>query len=99
MNEIEQVLDKNSASYRCLSKRGGVYELYHVSTFKGHRKARNGEDHLVTVEVWDAGPNQNNHRYFVEVRDEDAGTTATGNPESTIERALDMTHWAELDAK
>lgn len=104
MNEVEQVLDKNSGSYRCLAQ-WGISELYQVSTFKGYREAKNGALHSVTIEIWDAGPNPempsaarpSNHRFLVKVKDEETGTTATGNPAPTIEQALETTHWAELD--
>lgn len=105
MNEVEQILDKNSRSYRCLAQWAGVAELYHVSIFKGYRQSQRGEIHPVTIEIWDAGPNPempnaarpSDHRYFVKAKDEATGATATGKPAPTVEQALDITNWAELD--
>lgn len=73
-------------------------EMYHVTTFKGHRENALGETWRVTVEVWDAGPDSSHGlRYTVKASDE-KGRKATGNGDKDLGIALMGVHWSNLDA-
>lgn len=81
-----------------LKKVDGVFETYHVlSTFKFHRKVKDGNVQTVTVEVLDAGPNSKQDLRYHCFATADDGRTATGNPDSSIEYALMNMHWEHLD--
>jgi hypothetical protein len=69
--------------------------MYQVSTFRMYRKPKGGEVQKLTVEVWDAGP-QEPSRYHVIATTED-GREASGNPGSTIQEAIAFVHWSDLD--
>lgn len=81
-----------------LKKVDGVYETYQViSTFQFFRKAKNGNNQTVTVEIFDAGQNSDPHfRYHCSAISDD-GRSATCNPDSSIENALSCMHWEHLD--
>lgn len=76
----------------------GVYDTYQIiSKFQFHRRAKNGESQIVTVEILDAGPNSNKHyRYHCFARAND-GRIAAGNPDSSVQNALSCMHWEYLD--
>ena len=73
----------------------GVFEIYQVSTFRMYRKPKGGGVQELTVEVWDAGP-QEPSRYHVIATTED-GREASGNAGSTIQEAIAFVHWGDLD--
>jgi hypothetical protein len=77
-------------------KSAGLFEAYRGTTFKGHRDAADGGTRLVTIEVWDAGPGAEGARYHVVAADE-RGRTATGTPADSIEVALAVVRWGDLD--
>lgn len=72
-------------------------EIYHVLKFRCHRQTGNGESQAVILEVSDAGPDAlREYRYnCVAVTEE--GHFATGNGGPTLELALSVVHWNELD--
>ena len=76
----------------------GVFEAYQViSRFMLYRHAENENVQEISVELLDAGPTARpGMRYHFFARTDD-GRTATGNPDSTIEGALDNVHWEHLD--
>ena len=74
----------------------GLYEAYHVTTFKGYREAKDGGAWGVTVEVFDAGPGARGDRYHA-VATDDRGRRATGDPSDSLDAALAAVHWGELD--
>lgn len=81
-----------------LKKSAGIFELYHVTTFRGYRHAKNGEDHKVRIEVWDRGGRIDPHlRFHLMAVDEDNGKQATGNADKSVREALVFTHWFDLD--
>ena len=68
-----------------------------VGTYRAERTPPGGgSSFAVTITVWDAGPGAGIYRYSVEAR-ADGGRVATGNPERTIEAALSLVHWQDLD--
>ena len=79
-----------------LKKLAGIFEAYHVTTFKCYRHAKSGGDQEVTVTITDAGPDNTYTRYHVEARTAD-GRAASGNGAATVQNALAMVHWPELD--
>ncbi len=81
-----------------LGKVSGVFEAYKVvSRFTLHRHAGENKVQTITVEVLDAGSAvRTDMRYHVFAQSDD-GRTAGGNPDSTIEAALDNVHWEHLD--
>lgn len=81
-----------------LKSRVGLTEAYHVTTFKGYRKSgpQVGDIQEVTVEIWDAGPERRASRYMILAVSE-GGKVASGNPVDSIETALALVHWADLD--
>ncbi len=74
----------------------GAATMAHVTTFKGYRKNKLGEEWLVTVEVRDYGPSSNEQRYFIVATDA-VGRVATGNGDDRFDFALQGVHWHDLD--
>ncbi len=56
-------------------------EAYHVTTFQVVREDKQGNSHLVTVEVLDAGDGQEHSRYMAVARS-DNGKAASGSAAS-----------------
>lgn len=81
-----------------LKKVADFSELYQRTTFEGCRKGKDGTPQEVEVSIFDAGSNVAlpENRYYCEARSED-GKTATGNTASSIDMALHVVHWDELD--
>ncbi len=73
----------------------GFFEVYEKSTFQCYRKKKSGDVQTVTVEILDAGPEDQARYHCVATGDD--GSTATGNPASTIEVVLATLHWGDLD--
>lgn len=86
-------MDEQKAIRETLRSSGRIDELCEVRTFVGYR---NG--HRVTVRVLDLGPNCSapEQRYFVEAEQDD-GKRATGNNAPTLEEAICIVHWQDLD--
>ena len=72
---------------------GEIEELYEVQTFTGFRNKRR-----VIVSLLDLGPNCDKPqlRFVCKVEQED-GKKATGNNAATIDEAIAIVHWSELD--
>jgi hypothetical protein len=89
----------NQAIIGRLKKVTGSYEVHHKTSFQCFRRAKDGSDQDVTVEIWDAGPDVNpNLRYTCVAKAVD-GRSATGNPDFSIDAVLTHVHWSELDAE
>lgn len=73
----------------------GFYEVYHKTTFKCYRRAKDGDPQEVTVEILDAGP-EVNKRFHCKATSKD-GKRASGNPGATIGDVLYTLHWQDLD--
>jgi hypothetical protein len=72
------------------------FEVYEKSTFQCYRNKKTGGVQKVTVEILDAGSDDENRYHCIATGDD--GSTATGNPASTIEIVLATVHWGELDS-
>lgn len=81
-----------------IKKLTGAFEAYYrIASFKCYRYSKGGKVQEVVIDLYDAGPSVSpSLRYSVEVNSDD-GRSATGNPDSSIELALDHVHWHELD--
>ena len=73
-----------------------ISEAYHVTTFECVREARDGSPRIVTVEIHDAGEGVDYSRYAAVVRSDD-GRAASGNRADSVEAALSIVHWHDLD--
>lgn len=74
------------------------HEVHHVTTFRGYRTTSTGESQLVIVDILDLGPDARDFRYSCHALTED-GRFATGNPADSIDHALSIVHWDDLDKK
>lgn len=72
------------------------FEVYEVHSFEGYRQAADGSNQEVNVKILDMGPDAGDQRYSVEAISED-GKIARGNPARTVDEAIAITHWTELD--
>ncbi len=79
-----------------LKKHADFSEVWQKTTFEGCREDKKGNPQKVEVDVFDAGPNRPEHRFYCIARSED-GKMATGNPESSIDMAILGVHWINLD--
>jgi hypothetical protein len=95
--DIDEFLDENGQISKTMRSLGKVFETYHVTRFQGYRKAANGEDRKVSIEILDAGPNQPTTRYTAIVTDLENRRYATGNGAGSVDQALMIIHWADLD--
>lgn len=81
---------------RRLEEDAGMFEIVKVTTFRGYRKNKAGENIEITVKVLDAGEDAGAARYAVEAYSED-GKEAGGNEAETLEEAIPIAHWNKLD--
>ena len=74
-----------------------IFDLSHVTQFKGYRTMRDDSVHPITVEVLDTvlGP----VRYHVTATDDKTGAVASGNGGDKLETALLVLHWWDLEPK
>ena len=79
-----------------LKRASGAFEVYHRTEYTLYRERKGGGVQEVLVEILDAGPSKQHTRYHVHARSEN-GATATGNPAESIEVALAIVHWGNLD--
>lgn len=78
-----------------LRQEGNFFELYHVTTFTGYRRRKQGDVQEVEITILDArdtGP----VRYQVSAKDED-GREASGNGGDSLTEAIGTMHWGDLD--
>jgi len=87
--EIDEMLEM-------VKKASGAAELYHVTTFRGYRPDEKGNQREITIEVLDMGPGHLAGRYTI-VAEDKQGRTATGNGDDSLDVALHIVHWDELD--
>ena len=75
----------------------GRPEVYQKTEFQCYRTRKDGSVQDVTVTIHDAGMNSPaDLRYHVQAEADD-GAKATGNPGNSIEVALSIVHWGNLD--
>lgn len=79
-----------------LKKDAGFFEIYHKTSFWGYRRNANGETQEVSVDILDMGSEAGDSRYSCVANTND-GKTATGNPASSIDVAISIVHWRDLD--
>ena len=81
-----------------IEQAGSLDEAYLVTTVKGYRRDERDIPQLITVEIWDAGPapGRNPARYMVLARD-DWGREAIGEAAATVEEAIALVPWGDLD--
>lgn len=77
---------------------GGMAEVWHeVERFDCYRETGRGGARKVTVRVIKQVGHKDGHtRYMIDATSED-GKRATGNAQETIDLAIQLTHWGELD--
>ena len=72
-------------------------EIYRKIDFVSYREARDGRHQKVVITILDAGENAPaGLRYHCVARSED-GKQASGNSSESLESALAMVHWGNLD--
>jgi hypothetical protein len=74
----------------------GFLEVYEEHTFRCRRHDKNGNLQKVTLTILDAGPNADALRFHVFATTEE-GHFASGSPDSTLDGALAIVQWADLD--
>ena len=75
---------------------GGVYRKIE---FVSYRETQDGRDQEIAITILDAGPNSPARlRYQCKARSDD-GKHASGNPSESLETALTMVRWGELDPR
>jgi hypothetical protein len=79
-----------------LKKEARFFEIYHKTSFLGYRKNAKGEDQEVAVDILDMGSGTGDSRYSCIATTKD-GKMATGNPASSIDVAISIVHWYDLD--
>ncbi len=77
---------------------GNIYEPYEVKQFCGYRNAKDGEHKKIEITILDMGEDCDNPmiRYACQVKQED-GKKATGNNAPTVDEAIAIVHWTDLD--
>ena len=86
----------NEEAMNKLKTAGNIFEIYHITSFRGLRRTKEDNDQKVIVNILDMGEAAGGLRYFCEVRAEN-GKVITGNPASDVDIAIDLVHWQELD--
>lgn len=90
---------------RRLEVEAGMFEIAKVTSFrgsdiqaafKGYRENKAGENVEITVEVLHAGEEAGASRYAISAYSKD-GKEAHGNGAATLEEAIPIVHWGELD--
>jgi hypothetical protein len=76
-----------------------LFEMAHVTTFKGYRTLKNRGSEAVTIEIHDRGPSAQRGQRYSCVTTNERGSIATGNPSDSIELVLLEVHWFDLDEK
>lgn len=75
-----------------------MFEVYHKDSFECIRNLGTGEMQTVEVTILDAGPDGDPQLRYRCVATTQDGKMATGNPADSIDMAVMIVHWQELDA-
>jgi hypothetical protein len=75
---------------------GAIYEAHHATSFMCFRRRAEGSTEEIMVYVLDRGPQDPATRYLCEVRSE-SGRRIVGIPCESIEKAISMVQWDDLD--
>ena len=87
---VEDSMD-NEDIMNTLKKVAGLFEVYHVTTFRGYRTNSKGITQELTIDILDS-----EGQYTCIVTSND-GKTTTGNPGASLDLVLRTVHWADLD--
>ena len=94
--ERSNVVDVNTTR-QALHKWGDLDAIYEVTMFEAHRRLPTGRSEPVTIKILDSGESTNPQvRYAVDVTTAD-GRLATGYNARTVEAALALVQWSDLD--
>jgi hypothetical protein len=93
---MEDMDSEDALALKVLSKIVDGHPSYLIRTYEAHRVSKDGTDHMITVKVTDRGPEEEYDRYDCEAFS-DNGKSASGNSARTIDEALAVVHWYELD--
>ncbi len=85
----------NSVDLEWIQKGAGLSDLYEVTMLRGYRSDSLGEKREIQIEVWDAGDAAHD-RYLIVARDID-GREARSGFEDSIQRALSLMPWSNLE--
>ena len=80
--------------------KSGSHDTMLVRTYSVHRITKSGVDQMVTVKVFDRGPNCTQFsRFMCSAKRDHDGKGTSGNEADTIEAALFnlAIHWSDLD--
>jgi hypothetical protein len=80
-----------------LRKTLGVLGVYRAKTYVAYRNLKDGSVQEVAVEILDAGAEVPAGIRFQCIAKSAAGKSTSGNPASTVEEALSLVHWDDLD--
>ncbi|OHE23154.1 MAG: hypothetical protein A2Z43_02655 [Syntrophobacterales bacterium RBG_19FT_COMBO_59_10] len=74
----------------------GIFELYHLTSFRCFRNTKKGSTQEITVHIQDRGPGYKDLRYSCVASTVD-GKVAMGNDCGTVGEAVNIVHWYKLD--
>jgi hypothetical protein len=89
------MLQEDVDALAALNRVPDFFEVYHRSSFRCYRNTNTGAVQEVIVEVLDAGPGKS-PRYRVAAKAK-GGKVASGDPSDTIDAAVAMIRWSDLD--
>jgi hypothetical protein len=75
----------------------GFLEVFEEHTFRCYRRDKDGNLQKVTLTVLDAGPNGDSDLRYQVLATTAEGYVASGNPDATLDAALAIVHWENLD--
>ena len=76
-----------------------LFEAYEVRTFRAYRNTKDGGVHAVAAEILDSGPRVERDLRYSCMSTADDGSTAVGNHEASLETALAVAPWSDLDQR
>ena len=79
-----------------LEENGNLLEVREVRYFEGYRDTASGSRQTIHVKIFDGGPGAGDIRYSCEATSEN-GKVTRGNEAESIDTALAITRWNELD--
>lgn len=94
----EEIVMSDAEILECLKRVAGISDAYLRREFTVFRETQDGDLQEVTVVVLDAGPSRKGARFHVFATTEDGGR-ASGNPAESLDSALAIVHWSDLDHK
>lgn len=81
---------------KALERNGDLSEIREVRYFEGYRDTADGSPQTVHIKIYDGGPEAGDMRYSCEATTE-SGKVTRGNEAESIDVALAITRWNELD--